>query len=126
MKRLLLFAGFMFIASYSHAGNVFIDHGETMIFSKVTVSTTAVSTLSSYGGSRLRLMCRNTGSIEVYVGSSTAVTSQGATAFELSPSTGTGATFVTENRSALFGIAHAEAAGTAAQNAIVTCIEERN
>lgn len=106
--------------------NVIVNTGDSFVAYKVTVGTITATSISAYSGSKARLVCRNSASYEVFIGSHVNITSSGVSAFELGAATSTYHVYDTYNIGALFAIGRAQ--GTAAQAAItgtVYCIEER-
>ena len=123
MKKLLFVLGLAMLCGKAHAGSVtaIIDEGNSVSFSKVSVSTFVVTTLSAPSDSRKYLLCRNDSAFELFIGSFTTITSGGSAVFEVEPTTSTKATYVTRGHEGVYGIGLAGSAGTVT----VYCFERR-
>jgi hypothetical protein len=124
MKRYFLL---LFLSGTAFAnGPAVVTTGEAPTFYKVSITSSTAATVSAYGSSRNRLVCRNTSNVEVYLGSSTAVVSQHANSYEVGPSTtNAGSLFDTSNKGTIYGIAKAGASNVATITVLLYCVEER-
>lgn len=105
--------------------NVIQNTGDSIVAYKVTVGTVTATSISSLSGSKARLICRNSGNYEIYIGSHVNITSQGVSTFELGAATSTYHVYDTYSTGQVFAIGLSHPAGVAAVTRPVYCIEER-
>ena len=81
---LILMAGTAFAVDRSRTGSVSDFTGDNVTFAKISVSSTTATALGAYSSGRGALTCINNNlTSSVYIGSSTAVTANGAASFPL-------------------------------------------
>jgi hypothetical protein len=100
--------------------------GDSLSFTKFTVSSFTVTTLASASAQRGQITCTNTGLYMVYIGSFSTIAPAGASTYELNLASNvlTG-TFRTMSSAALYGVTQAGPATGTPFTSIVYCIAEQ-
>jgi hypothetical protein len=100
--------------------------GDTLSFSRTTLSSSTVSTLAAYSLTRSQVTCVNTGAFIVYIGSFSTIASAGPSTYELNLATNVvTSSFRTMNSAAIYGVVQSGPATGSAFSSVVYCYSEQ-